>query len=492
MMSRCLPYRLTESRLPKGMRLKIVSAPHIVLALSALAVGFGAVSTPLVAVPGTPVLQEAEVDAAVERVLDDVIGLRHRIHQYPELGNREFETAALVAEHLRDLGFDDVIENVAHTGVVGILKGGLPGGVVAIRADMDALPVTEDTGYPFASTVRTEYLGQEVGVMHACGHDVHTAVQLGVASVLASMRDRIPGTVKFIFQPAEEGPPPGEEGGADLMVREGVLDDPRPSAIFGLHTFSEMNVGTLGYAPGPALAAVDHFRISITGQQAHGAAPHLGVDPVVMASQAVMAFQTIRSRNLPPLEPSVVTVGIMRGGQRYNIIPNEMWLEGTVRTYAPEVRDAVERRMGEILAGITQAGGGSYELDYDRGTPATINDRELTAKMSPTLAKIVGEENVVVVEPTMGGEDFAYFANEVPGFYFRLGSVNPELGSGGHHTPDFRADDASLPIGIRAMANLVLDYLESIQPAAEPLPTPPELAGVSAPEASGTHRDPVG
>ena len=418
--------------------------------------------------PSLSALQDPEVDAAVESVIADILDLRHHIHQYPELGNREFQTAELLAAHRRELGFDEVTEGVAHTGVVGILKGGLPGGVVAIRADMDALPVTEATGYDFASTVRTEYLGQEVGVMHACGHDVHTAVQLGVASILASMRDRIPGTVKFVFQPAEEGPPPGEDGGARMMVAEGVLDDPRPSAIFGLHTFSEMEVGTLGYTPGPALAAVDHFKVNIVGRQAHGAAPHLSVDPVVMASQAVMAFQTIRSRNLPPLEPSVVTVGIMRGGQRYNIIPNEMWLEGTVRTYNPEVRDAVERRMGEILDGITTAGGGSFELTYDRGTPATINDRELTALMAPTLSKIVGDERVLVVDPTMGGEDFAYYANEVPGFFFRLGSVDPELGSGGHHTPDFRAADASVPIGMRAMANLVLDYLESIKPSVSP------------------------
>lgn len=411
------------------------------------------------AAPGTVRAQDPGIDAAVERYVDQIVELRHRIHQNPELGNREFKTAELVADHLRSLGFDEVTTGVAHTGVVGILRGGLPGDTVAVRADMDALPVTEDTPYPFASTVRTQYLGQEVGVMHACGHDVHTAVQLGVASVLASMRDEIPGVMKFIFQPAEEGPPPGEEGGADLMVREGVLESPRPSAIFGLHTLADMALGTLGYTAGPALAAVDHFNIRIIGRQAHGAAPELSIDPVVMASQAVMALQTIRSRNLPPLEPSVVTVGIMRGGTRFNIIPGEMWLEGTVRTYAPEVRDAVERRMGEILAGITAAGGGSYELDYDRGTPATINDVTLTERMAPTLSDVVGAENVEILAPTMGGEDFAYFANEVPGFFFRLGMVAPGVESGGHHTPTFQADDVSVPIGMRAMSNLLLDYL---------------------------------
>ena len=401
------------------------------------------------------------VDAAVAQVQDTIIRLREHIHQYPELGNREFNTAALVADHLRALGFDDVRTGVAHTGVVGILKGGRPGPVVAVRADMDALPVTEDTPYPFKSTVRTTYLGQEVGVAHACGHDIHVAVQLGVASVLASMRDELPGMVKFIFQPAEEGPPPGEDGGARMMVAEGVLADPAPSAIFGLHSFAEMEVGKVGFSVGPALAAVDHFKIRVVGKQSHGAAPHLSVDPVVMASQAVAAFQTIRSRNLSPLEPSVITVGIIRGGTRFNIIPDQVEMEGTVRTYNPDVRDAVERRMGEILAGITAAGGGSYELDYDRGTPATINDPALAAQMLPTLERVMGAQNVLDLEPTMGGEDFAYFANEVPGFYFRLGQVVPGGRSGGHHTPDFQADNSAVPVGIRAMTHLLLDYLKA-------------------------------
>ena len=411
--------------------------------------------------------QEARIEEALAGIQDTIIRLREHIHQYPELGNREFGTAELVANHLRSLGFDEVHTGIAHTGVVGILRGGRPGPVVAVRADMDALPVTEDTPYPFRSTVRTTYLGQ-VGVSHACGHDIHVAVQLGVASVLASMRDEIPGTVKFIFQPAEEGPPPGEEGGAELMVVEGVLkDDPVPGAIFGLHSFAEMEVGKVGFTSGPALAAVDHFRIRIVGKQSHGAAPHLGIDPIVMASQAVAAFQTIRSRNLSPLEPSVVTVGIFRGGTRYNIIPNEVELEGTVRTYNPDVRDAVERRMGEILAGVAAAGGGTYELDYDRGTPATINDPELGARMLPTLERVVGADNVVKLDPTMGGEDFAYFANEVPGFYFRLGQVLPGGTSGGHHTPDFQADNSAVPVGIRAMTHLLLDYLKAGRPAME-------------------------
>ncbi len=394
------------------------------------------------------------VQAQVERILPRITEIRHHIHQYPELGNREFKTAALVAEHLRDLGL-----SVA-TGVVGILKGGRPGGVVAVRADMDALPVTEDTPYPFRSTVRSTWQGQEVGVMHACGHDIHTAVQLGVASVLAALRDEIPGTVKFIFQPAEEGPPQGEEGGAELMLAEGVLDNPRPSAIFGLHAFAEMEVGKVGYTPGPAFAAIDQFRITLKGRQAHGAHPEQSIDPVVLAAQVVLAFQTIPSRTLPPLEPSVVTVGIIRGGQRFNIIPAEVYLEGTVRTYDAGVRDTIERRMEEILAGLTRAAGATYTLDYERGSPATINDPALTARMAPTLERALGKGSVRVIPPTMGAEDFAHFAQVVPGFYFRLGTVKPGTRSGGHHTPDFMADDTSLPVGITAMTHLVLDFLE--------------------------------
>lgn len=403
----------------------------------------------------------AEIADAVAEVTPEILELRHHIHQNPELGNREFETAKLVVEHLRGLGFEDIRTEVAHTGVVATLRGAVPGPTIAVRADMDALPVTEETDYAWKSTVRTEYLGQEVGVMHACGHDVHVAVQLGVASVLASMRDQLPGAVKFVFQPAEEGPPPGEMGGADLMLAEGAFDDPKPEAVFGLHTFSDMEVGQLGYTVGPAFAAVDHFRITIQGQQSHGAAPHVGVDPIVMASQVVGAFQTIRSRNLSPLEPSVVSVGIVRGGTRFNIIPDFVHLEGTVRTYSAEARDTVERRMDEILDGTTQAGGGSYELDYERGTPPTINDPALSRRVAPSLVKVLGSEHVREIDPTMGGEDFAYFANAVPGFYFRLGVADPEKGSGGHHTPTFAADDASIPIGIQAMSQLLFDYLSS-------------------------------
>ncbi len=274
------------------------------------------------------------------------------------------------------------------------------------------------------------------------------------------MRARIPGTIMFIFQPAEEGPPPGEEGGAALMLEEGLFDHTRPEAVFGLHTYAPMDVGNVGYTPGGALAAVDHFRITITGRQAHGAAPHLSIDPVVLAAQTVTALQTIRSRSLSPLAPSVITVGMIRGGTRFNIIPGEVSMEGTVRTYDPDVRDAVERRMHEILAGITAAGGGSYEMEYIRMTPALVNDDALTAATLPTLMRVLGEERVARIDPWMAGEDFAYFANEVPGFYFRLGTLKPGTTTGDHHSPTFTADDGAIPVGMRAMTFVLLDYLE--------------------------------
>jgi amidohydrolase len=403
------------------------------------------------------------LERAIERSTPAVTELRHRIHQNPELGYEEVATAKLVAEHLRGLGLE-VETGVAKTGVVAVLRGGKPGPVVAVRADMDALPVTEATDLPFKSTKRQTYQGQEVGVAHACGHDIHTSVLLGVASALAEIRDELPGTVKLIFQPAEEGPPPGMDTGALAMLKAGVLADPAPEAIFALHSFTEaagkpLEVGMLGVTSGPAYAAVDHFRATVRGKQSHGAYPHQGIDPIVMAAQVVLALQTIRSRTLDPLEPSVVTVGIFRGGERFNIIPAEVHLEGTVRTYSAEARTTVERRMRETLDGITRAGGGSYVLDYQNNAPSVHNDPELYARMRPALERAFGKDNVVDTPPTMGGEDFSYLSEKVPGFYFRLGVVKPGTKSGGLHTPDFRADDTAIPVGIRAMTSLVVDYL---------------------------------
>jgi amidohydrolase len=392
------------------------------------------------------------------RVLPEVIEIRHQLHRNPELGNQEFETAALVASQLEELGME-VRTGIGITGVIGVLEGGKPGPTVAVRADMDALPVVEDTDLPFKSTKRTQFLGQEVGVAHACGHDIHTSVVLGVAKLLAPLRAVLPGTVMFIFQPAEEGPPPGEDGGASLMLAEGAFDAPRPEAVFGLHAWP-IEVGTVGWAEGPTMASVDHFVFKVRGKQSHGAYPHLGRDPIVMAAQAVEGFQTIRSRNLSPLEPSVVTVGIIRGGERFNIIPGEVHLEGTVRTFSLEVREAVKQRMEEILDGVTRAGGGSYEIvQYRNNAPATINNPDLARRVRPAMVRSAGAERVIDTEPTMGGEDFAFFANEVPGFYFRLGVVAPGTSSGGLHTPDFRADDSALEVGIRTMSGIVIDYL---------------------------------
>jgi amidohydrolase len=405
----------------------------------------------------------ARIDQEAQRVTRQILELRHQIHRNPELSNREIETAALVADHLRSLGLEPRT-GIAKTGVTALLKGGKPGPLVAVRADMDALPVTEATDLPFRSTKRDTFLGQEVGVAHACGHDVHTSALLGAASVLSAVRQDLPGSVLFIFQPAEEGPPPGEEGGAELMLEEGVFKDAKPAAAFALHSFPDLEVGQIGFNPGPTYAAVDQFRIKIRGKQSHGAYPHQGVDPIVIGSQAVLALQTIRSRSLPPLEPSVVTVGIFRGGERFNIIPGEVMLEGTVRTYNEEVRDEVERRMREILDGVSRAGGATFELDYQRNAPATVNDPALTRAVQPLLERILGAGNVKLVEPTMGGEDFAYFANQVPGFYYRLGVLKPGTVSGGLHTPDFRADDGAVSVGIRTMARLVADYLSSLSP----------------------------
>ena len=413
------------------------------------------------ATPGDPARLDRRIDEAAERLAPQIIALRHQVHQNPELGYREEKTAELVAAHLRSLGLP-VKTGVAKTGVTAVLQGGRPGPRIAVRADMDALPVTEETDLPFRSTKRDTFLGQEVGVAHACGHDVHTTALLGVASVLAAVKDDLPGSIEFIFQPDEEGPPPGERPGAELMLAEGAFAT-RPQAVFALHSFPDLEVGQVGFNPGPTMAAVDQFVITIKGKQAHGAYPHLSIDPVVIAAQAILALQTIRSRNLSAFEPSVLTVGIVRGGERFNIIPGEVHLEGTVRTYHEETRAEIERRMREILDGITRAGGGSFTMEYQKNAPATVNDPALTARVRPLLERTLGAANVKLVEPSMGGEDFAFFANQAPGFYFRLGVVKPGTASGGLHTPTFRADDSAVPVGMRVMARLLADYLWDAQ-----------------------------
>lgn len=400
-----------------------------------------------------------DVQALVEDVMPQVVAWRRDIHAHPELGNREFRTAALVAEHLEQLGME-VQTNVAHTGVVGLLRGGRPGPVVALRADMDALPVTEQVDLPFASKVRTEYNGEEVGVMHACGHDNHVAILMGVAEVLAAMGDDLPGTVKFIFQPAEEGPPAGEDGGADMMIREGVLENPRPDAIFGLHVWPTP-VGTLGWRSGGMMASADEFSIIVKGRQTHGAVPWAGIDPIVVASQIVLGLQTIPARQLDAtLTPSIVTVGSIHGGVRGNIIPEQVEMVGTLRTFDMATREQMHERVTRTAQSIAQSAGASAEVDIGIGVPVTTNNPELTRRMLPTLERVAGE-GLVETPRITGAEDFSFFQNEIPGMFFFLGvaSDDPAMVHP-NHSPRFFADERALPLGVRAMTALTLDYLE--------------------------------
>ena len=402
------------------------------------------------------------IDAAAARVEPEVIAIRRDIHQHPELGNRETRTAKLVADKLRSLGID-VQEKVAHTGVVGVLRGGKPGKVVALRADMDALPVTEQVDLPFASKVRTTYNGQEVGVMHACGHDAHVAILLGVAEVLAGMRAELPGTVKFIFQPAEEGAPQGEEGGAELMVKEGVLKNPDVDAIFGLHVTSRYAVGEIAYRPGGMMAAVDSFAITVRGKQTHGAYPWLGVDPIVVASQIVLGLQTIPSRQLDAsLAPSIVTVGAIHGGVRNNIIPDEVEMIGTIRSLDAAMRDQIHERIRRTAESIATSGGATANVTITTGYPITYNDPALTERSLPSLRNTAGAENVKLVNPVLGAEDFSFFQREVPGLFFWLGTrpkdQTPEQAPS-NHSPLFYVDESGLRLGVRALATAAVDYL---------------------------------
>jgi len=411
---------------------------------------------------------DKDVSTLVDKVSPRAIEIRRDIHRNPELSNREVRTADLVAKELRALGLQ-VTSGIAKTGVVGVLQGKGPGPVIAVRADMDGLPVTETADLPFKSTAKATYAGREVGVSHACGHDIHVAAALGAASVLASLRDRFNGTVMFIFQPAEEGPPAGEKGGAGLMVEEGVFKALKPDAIIALHANGDPpdeegdheRLGRLAYTPGPAFATATKWTAIVRGRSAHGATPHLSVDPVVTASQIVLALQTLRSRILSPLSANVITVGIIRGGDRNNIIPAEVYLEGTIRTFDPAVQDTLEQRMRDIFDGTTKAAHATFELSFDRSHPLTTNDLTLTDRLVPTLQRVVGKENVAVVPPETGAEDFSFFSNLVPGFYYKLGVVPEGKASGGHHTPTFYADDKAVPIGIRTLSALVLDYLAS-------------------------------
>jgi amidohydrolase len=398
----------------------------------------------------------------INNIEEQVIEWRRYFHKHPELSNREFKTAEKIAEHLRSLGLE-VQTGIAKTGVVGILKGDQPGKVVALRADIDALPVTERNNLPFKSTVTDTFLNTETGVMHACGHDTHIAILMGVAEILSRHKDKIKGTVKFIFQPAEEGPPPGEEGGAKLMIKEGVLQNPQVDAIFGLHINSGTPVGTIKYKPGGTMAAVERFVVTVTGKQTHGSAPWTGVDPILISAKIIDGFQTIISRESPLVEEAaVITVGKISSGVRFNIIPESAEMIGTVRTLDPDMRKMIMRRMDEMARDIAKAYGGLATIEWQNNTVVTYNDPELTAQMLPTLQNIAGEENVNLMKATTGGEDFSYFQEVVPGFYFFLGGMTPgNTTPYPHHTPDFIIDDSGLLLGVKTMTQLSLDYLNA-------------------------------
>ncbi len=408
---------------------------------------------------------DAEVDRRAAQVQGTVVTWRRDIHEHPELSNRETRTAEVVASHLRSLGME-VRTGVAHTGVVGVLRGGKPGPVVALRADMDALPVTEEVDVPFASKVRSTYNGQEVGVMHACGHDTHVAMLMGVAEVLAGMRSDLPGTVKFIFQPAEEGAPAGERGGADLMIEEGALDDPKPSAIFGLHVFP-YPAGEIRYRPGGTMASADAFRIVVRGRQTHGALPWAGIDPIVVASQIVLGLQTITSRQVDlTAAPAVVTVGAINGGVRFNIIPDSVVMLGTIRTFDNATRNDIHARVRRTAESIAQSAGATAQVVIDTTSAVTYNDPALTDWLVPILRTVAGASHVAVGPPITAAEDFSAYQRRVPGVFFFLGITPPGTDpskAAPNHSPRFYVDEAALPVGVRALAHAAVDYL-SAQP----------------------------
>lgn len=405
------------------------------------------------------------ISAAADKIEAKVIAWRHDIHEHPELGNREVRTAALIAKHLQSLGIE-VKTGVGVTGVVGILKGDKAGPVVALRADMDALPVEEKNDLPFASKVKTMYNGKETAVMHACGHDAHVAILMGVAEILSGMKKDLKGSVKFIFQPAEESAPFGEEGGAELMIKEGVLENPKVDVIFGLHMQSATEVGKINYRPGGAMAAVGTVKITVNGKPSHGAQPWLAVDPIVVSAQIINNLQTIVSRNVNITQnPVVVTIGSIHGGNRDNIISESVEMLGTVRTFTEDDKKLVYDRIRQIAEKTAESAGATADviLPYEHYYPVTFNDEKLTAEMLPTLQKSVGKENVNLVPPITGAEDFSFFQQKVPGLYFFIGGMtkgkDPKT-AGPHHTPQFLIDDSAFKTGLNALCNLVFDYME--------------------------------
>ncbi|MFL5581434.1 MAG: amidohydrolase [Gemmatimonadaceae bacterium] len=402
----------------------------------------------------------AEIDRRAAAVMPKVVAWRRDIHEHPELSTQEVRTGRLVADHLRALGLE-VRDPVAKTGVVGVLRGGRPGPVVALRADMDALPVVEEVDVPFRSRVRTTYNGQEVGVMHACGHDAHTAMLMGAAEVLAGMKAELPGTVVFLFQPAEEGGPPGVVTGAAQMIAEGAMDQPKVEAVFGLHVFP-YQTGFVAVRPAGIMAGGDALRILVRGRQTHGAIPWNGVDPIVVASQIVLGLQTIASRQIDvTLAPAIITVGTVHGGVRSNIIPDSVVLEGTIRTFDEAMRRSIRERVRQTAEGIAGSAGATALVELTPGYPVTYNDPALTARMLPTLRRVAGADRTVTAQPTTTSEDFSLFQKRAPGVFFFLGITPPDqVGKAApNHSPRFFVDEGALPVGVRALASMAADYL---------------------------------
>ena len=411
--------------------------------------------------------QRAEVAAAAQALGAEVVAWRRDFHQHPELSNREQRTGQKIAEALRAMGLEPTV-GVAGHGVTAIIEGGLPGPKIALRADMDALPVTEQTGLPFASTASGQYRGEQVGVMHACGHDAHMAILLGAAKALAERRQQLPGQILLIFQPAEEGAPPPEQGGADLMLRQGLFADFKPEAVFGLHVFSNIAAGQIGVRSGPAMAASDRFAITVNGRQTHGSAPWNGVDPIVAAADLVGTAQSIVSRraNLSK-QPAVLTFGAIKGGIRYNIIPDSVELVGTIRTFDADMRQQVFSDLRTVAEHVSAAHGGSAvtEIFEHEGNPATVNDPTLTARMLPSLQAVVGSDNVFEPPLQMGSEDFSLYAQQVPSLFFFVGATGPGIDPAtapSNHSPKFLLDEKALDVGLRAMLQLSWDYLQGV------------------------------
>ena len=435
------------------MRVKTLLVSSVVILFTAIAPSLGAANT-----------LNQTIAQRVTAVNDKVVAWRRDIHANPELSNREFRTSALVAQHLRSLGIE-VQTGVAHTGVIGLLKGGKPGPVIALRADMDALPVVEKTGLPYASTVRGEYQGRDVGVMHACGHDTHVAILMGAAEVLAAVRDELPGTVKFLFQPAEEGAPKGENGGAKMMIEEGALLNPRVDAVVGLHISQSDVVGRASFRPLGLMASAQRFDVEISGSQTHGARPWAGVDPIVAGAQIVNGLQTIASRQIDITQhPVVVTVGQFEAGVRNNIVPETARLSGTIRTFDPNVRGQVHEKIQRIVTQVAASQGATATVDIDPGVLVTYNHAGLTEQLQGALAAVYGSDNLIVPPPITGAEDFSFFQEQVPGFFFFIGGRPvdvPVSEAIPNHSPYFYVDEGALPLGVHAMSRLAVDYLRA-------------------------------